>query len=186
MRCPHCHGEGSRVTDSRGTGNAVRRRRECADCGERFTTLETVLRSTVQVVKKDGRREDFDREKLLAGIRAACAKRSISASQLDAIVGDIEGRVTRDGQPEVLSSLIGELASDALRSLDSIAYIRFASVYRSFTDLDSLKDALQALEEGRDPTPEERTLQLSFPESANRPGTGNGSRERKPVIRSVG
>ena len=157
MRCPFCHSESSRVTDSRGTGNAVRRRRECADCGERFTTLETVLRSTVQVVKKDERREDFDREKLLAGLRSACAKRNVSADHLDAVVADIEGRVTRDGRLEVPSSVIGELAVDALRRIDHIAYIRFASVYRAFADLDSLKDALQALDEGRVPTFDERT-----------------------------
>ncbi len=168
MRCPFCHSDRSHVTDSRGTGAAVRRRRECADCGERFTTLETVLRSTVQVVKKDGRREDFDREKLLAGLRAACAKRTISTSQLDAIVATIEARVLRDDCGEVPSSVVGELAVDALRSLDHIAYIRFASVYRPFTDLDSLKDALEALVEGRDPSLEERTLQLPFPEDAER------------------
>ena len=184
MRCPFCHSESSRVTDSRGTGNAVRRRRECADCGERFTTLETVLRSAVQVVKKDGRREDFDREKLLAGLRSACAKRSVSADQLDAVVADIEGRVTRDGRLEVPSTVIGELAVDALRRIDHIAYIRFASVYRAFADLDSLKDALQALDEGRVPSIEERTQQLAFFEEEARAETG--SPEPTPIVRSVG
>lgn len=184
MRCPFCHSESSRVTDSRGTGNAVRRRRECADCGERFTTLETVLRSTVQVVKKDERREDFDREKLLAGLRSACAKRNVSADQLDAVVADIEGRVTRDGRLEVPSSVIGELAVDALRRIDHIAYIRFASVYRAFADLDSLKDALQALDEGRVPTFDEQTQQLAFPEDAAREETD--SEEPAPILRTVG
>ncbi len=184
MRCPFCHSESSRVTDSRGTGNAVRRRRECADCGERFTTLETVLRSAVQVVKKDGRREDFDREKLLAGLRSACAKRSVSADQLDAVVADIEGRVTRDGRLEVPSTVIGELAVDALRRIDHIAYIRFASVYRAFADLDSLKDALQALDEGRVPSIEERTQQLAFFEEEARAAAG--SPEPTPIVRSVG
>ena len=184
MRCPFCHSESSRVTDSRGTGNAVRRRRECADCGERFTTLETVLRSAVQVVKKDGRREDFDREKLLAGLRSACAKRSVSADQLDAVVADIEGRVTRDGRLEVPSTVIGELAVDALRRIDHIAYIRFASVYRAFADLDSLKDALQALDEGRVPSIEERTQQLAFFEEEA--SAEAGSPEPTPIVRSVG
>ena len=184
MRCPFCHSESSRVTDSRGTGNAVRRRRECADCGERFTTLETVLRSTVQVVKKDERREDFDREKLLAGLRSACAKRNVSADQLDAVVADIEGRVTRDGRLEVPSSVIGELAVDALRRIDHIAYIRFASVYRAFADLDSLKDALQALDEGRVPTFDERTQQLALPEDAAREEAD--SKEPAPFLRTVG
>lgn len=184
MRCPFCHSESSRVTDSRGTGNAVRRRRECSDCGERFTTLETVLRSTVQVVKKDGRREDFDREKLLAGLRSACAKRTVSAAELDAVVADIEARVTREGSLEVPSAMIGELAMDALRGIDHIAYIRFASVYRAFADLDSLKDALQALDEGRVPSLEERTRQLSLPDDEAREAPG--SREPTPFVRSVG
>ena len=184
MRCPFCHSESSRVTDSRGTGNAVRRRRECAECGERFSTLETVLRSTVQVVKKDGRREDFDREKLLAGLRAACAKRTVSADQLDTVVADIEARVTRDGRLEAPSSFIGELAVDALRRIDHIAYIRFASVYRAFADLDSLKDALEALDEGRVPSIEERTQQLAFPEGAAEKDPD--SEEPAPILRTVG
>ena len=184
MRCPFCHSESSRVTDSRGTGNAVRRRRECADCGERFTTLETVLRSTVQVVKKDGRREDFDREKLLAGLRSACAKRNVSAAELDAVVADIQAHVTREGSLEVPSAVIGELAVDALRRIDHIAYIRFASVYRAFADLDSLKDALEALDEGRVPTFEERTRQLALLEDEAREAAG--SREPTPIVRSVG
>ena len=183
MRCPFCHSDNSRVTDSRGTGNAVRRRRECADCGERFTTLETVLRSTLQVVKKDGRREEFDREKLLAGLRSACAKRNVSADQLDSVVAEIQGRVTGEERLEVPSTVIGELAMDALRRTDHIAYIRFASVYRAFADLDSLKDALQALDEGRELTVEERTLQLAFPEDARKKA---GPEEPTPIVRSVG
>ncbi|HCV00762.1 MAG: transcriptional regulator NrdR [Dehalococcoidia bacterium] len=184
MRCLYCHSESSRVTDSRGTGNAVRRRRECADCGERFTTLETVLRSTVQVVKKDGRREDFDREKLLSGLRSACAKRTVSADQLDAVVADIEGRVSRDGRLEISSSVVGELAVDALRSIDHIAYIRFASVYRAFADLDSLKDALQALDEGRVPSFDERIHQLALLEEESR--QEGSSEEPAPFAQSVG
>ena len=184
MRCPYCRSESSRVADSRGTGNAVRRRRECADCGERFTTLETVFRSNLQVVKKDGRREDFDREKLLAGLRAACAKRNVSTDQLDAVVTEIEGRVAREGQPETPSSLIGELAVDALRRLDHIAYIRFASVYRPFADLDSLRDALQALDEGRVPSYEQRTQQLALLEEDA--GGDAASGEPAPIARSVG
>lgn len=184
MRCPYCHSESSRVTDSRGSGNAVRRRRECADCGERFTTLETVLRSTVQVVKKDGRREDFDREKLLAGLRAACAKRNVSADQLDAVVAGIEGRVTSDGRREAPSTVIGEFAVEALREIDHIAYIRFASVYRAFADLDSLKDALQALDEGRDPAARD-TQQLALPGDGD-DAPAAASPEPAPIVRSVG
>ena len=185
MRCPFCHSASSRVTDSRGTGGAVRRRRECADCGERFTTLETVLRSALQVVKRDGRREDFDREKLLAGLRAACAKRPVSAARLETVAADIEACVSRDGRLEAESSTIGEIAVDALRDLDHIAYIRFASVYRAFTDLESLRDALEALEEGREPSLEERTLQLALPEDGARSAQAAPDRPA-PNVRSVG
>lgn len=184
MRCPFCRSDNSRVTDSRGTDSAVRRRRECASCGERFTTLETVQRSTLQVVKKDDRREDFDRGKLLAGLRVACAKRAVSTGQLDAVVADIEARLTRDGGTEAPSALIGELAMDALRRLDHIAYIRFASVYRAFADLDSLKDALTALDEGREPSIEERTLQLALLDEGGK--LSRDSTEPVPLVRSVG
>ena len=165
MRCPHCHFRDSKVTDSRANDDGIRRRRECIGCGERFTTVESVQFSTVQILKRDGRREEFSREKLLRGLRSACAKRNISVAQLDGIVSDIEIRVNGDGRPEVPSALIGELAIDALRRLDHIAYIRFASVYRSFADIESLKEAVEALEQGRVPTAEERELQLGLPEA---------------------
>ncbi len=160
MRCPFCHYRDSRVTDSRANDDGIRRRRECIACGERFTTVEAVQLSTVLVIKKDGRREDFNREKLLAGLRRACSKRNVSVAQLEIIVADIEARIAADGRPEVPSPFVGELAMDALRKLDQIAYIRFASVYRAFTDIESLKQAVEALEAGRVPSIEERTLQL--------------------------
>ena len=165
MRCPYCHFRDSKVTDSRANDDGIRRRRQCIACGERFSTVETVQFSSVQILKRDGRREEFSREKLLRGLRSACAKRDISVAQLDAIVADIEARVNADGRPEAPSQVIGELAMDALRRLDHIAYIRFASVYRSFTDIESLKEAVDALEQGRIPTAEERDLQLGFPEA---------------------
>jgi len=163
MRCPHCGFGDSKVTDSRANPDGIRRRRECASCGQRFTTIEAVQLSSVQIIKKDGRREDFNREKLVSGFRAACAKRNISVSELEAIALDIEAKVTSDGRPEVPSTLIGELAMDALRELDHIAYIRFASVYRSFTDLETLKGALDALESGHEQTAAEREMQLKLP-----------------------
>lgn len=166
MRCPFCRYRDTRVTDSRMTDDGIRRRRQCIACGERFTTLETVQRAAVQVVKRDGRREDFNREKLLAGLRRACTKRNIPAAELEAIVAEIEARVMAEGKPEVPSSVVGELAMDALRKLDHIAYIRFASVYRAFADLEELKEALRALEEGRVPTAEERMLQLPLIDEA--------------------
>ncbi len=164
MRCPFCHYRDSKVTDSRANDDGIRRRRQCISCGERFTTVETVQLSTVQVVKKDGRREDFSREKLLTGLRRACTKRNISVAQLEFLVSDIEAKIAADGRPEVPSPFVGELAMDGLRKLDHIAYIRFASVYRAFTDIESLKEAVEALESGRVPTLEERSLQLPFPD----------------------
>ena len=165
MRCPYCHFRDSKVTDSRANDDGIRRRRQCIACGERFTTVESVQLSAIQVVKKDGRREDFNREKLLAGLRKACSKRNISVAQLELVVGDIEARIAGDGRAEVPSPFVGELAMDALRRLDHNAYIRFASVYRAFTDIESLKEAVVALEEGRVQTVEQRTLQLPLPGS---------------------
>ena len=164
MRCPVCRYRDSKVTDSRATDDGIRRRRSCIACGERFTTLETVQLSTVQILKKDGRREDFNREKLLTGLRKACEKRNVSVAQLELMVADIEAKVAADGRQEVPSSVVGELAMDALRRLDHIAYIRFASVYRSFSDIETLKAAVVALEEGRVAAPEAQTLPLPFNE----------------------
>jgi transcriptional repressor NrdR len=169
MRCPFCHFRDSRVTDSRATDDGIRRRRQCIACGERFTTLESVQLTTVQVVKKDGRREDFNREKLLSGLRKACSKRNISVAELDLVAAEIEAKIATDGRPEIPSTFVGELAMEALRKLDHIAYIRFASVYRPFTDIESLKEAVEALASGHVPTIEERTLQLSFPAGGPEP-----------------
>jgi len=163
MRCPYCHFRDSRVTDSRANDDGIRRRRQCIACGERFTTVEAVQLSVVQVIKKDGRREDFNREKLVAGLRKACSKRNVSVAQIELVVAEIEAKVVADGRAEVPAAYIGELAMDALRRLDHIAYIRFASVYRPFTDIESLKEAVMALEEGRVPSAEERSLQLELP-----------------------
>jgi len=163
VRCPFCHYRDSKVTDSRANDDGIRRRRQCIACGERFTTVETVQLSAVLIVKKDGRREDFNRENLLSGLRRACTKRNVSVAQLEMVVADIEARITAEGHPEVPSPLVGEMAMDSLRKLDQIAYIRFASVYRAFTDIESLKEAVEALETGRVATLEERTLQLPLP-----------------------
>jgi transcriptional repressor NrdR len=169
LRCPYCHFRDSRVTDSRANDDGIRRRRQCISCGERFTTLEVVQLSTFQVVKKDGRREDFNREKLLAGLRKACSKREVSVAQLEAVVTDIEAEVTAEGRAEVEASHIGELAMSALRQLDHIAYIRFASVYRPFTDIESLKEAVLALEASHASPEKEPSMQLALP-AAEREG----------------
>jgi transcriptional repressor NrdR len=146
MQCPYCRSRDSRVVDSRTGDSDIRRRRECESCGARFTTYERVEHSGVRVVKKDGRREPFAREKLAAGLQRACEKRPLATEAIDALVDEIERRVRGLGQPEVASALIGELVMDELRGLDQIAYVRFASVYRSFTDVESLRRAIDELD----------------------------------------
>ena len=185
MRCPYCQHRDSRVMDSRASDDngGIRRRRQCVACGERYTTFEVVQLSAVQVVKRDGRREDWNREKLVAGLRKACSKRNISVAQIDIVASDIEARALSDGRPEVTATCIGELAMEALRRLDHIAYIRFASVYRPFTDIDSLKEAIQALEQGAghaDPG-----LQLSLPGSAAAPPEAEEAAPFPPGLRVV-
>jgi len=147
MRCPYCGFQDSRVIDSRESDEGVRRRRECVSCGERFTTYERPQATGLMVVKKDGRREEFTREKLLLGIRKACEKRPLAVGRLEAIVDGIETALYEQGMAEVSSRQIGEMAMEELRGLDHIAYIRFASVYRQFEDIDALKDELRILEE---------------------------------------
>ena len=147
MRCPYCGSEDSKVVDSRDVDGSIRRRREClgAECGGRFTTYETVQAVALYVVKKDDRREEFSRAKLLAGLRKACEKRPLSREQIEATAQDIESALYQTNAPEVPSSYVGELVMDRLRDLDPIAYVRFASVYRRFRDLDELRDELEAL-----------------------------------------
>jgi transcriptional repressor NrdR len=158
MQCPSCGHEDSKVTDSRTVDAAIRRRRECLRCSVRFTTYERLERGSILVVKKDGRREEFSREKLLGALRSACAKRPLETGAISALVDDVEGELLSRGVGEVASAAIGELVMDGLQQLDQIAYIRFACVYRAFTDLDSLRAALDELERngGRNSTPREQ------------------------------
>lgn len=148
MRCQHCAAD-SKVIDSRVVDGGIRRRRECLACGRRFTTYERVEAASVLVVKRDGRREVFAREKLLAGVRRACEKRPLAAGVVEALVDDVERAVYACGDAEVASTTIGELVMERLRQVDDIAYVRFASVYRRFADLGSLRDVLDELETGR-------------------------------------
>lgn len=147
MMCPYCAYPDSRVLDSRPTleGNSIRRRRECGGCGKRFTTYEKVDELPLVVVKKDGRREAFNRQKLLAGLVKACQKRPISTGQLETIVGLIERELRNNIETEVTSQYIGELVMEHLRGLDEVAYVRFASVYREFRDADSFMEELRNL-----------------------------------------
>lgn len=139
MRCPYCAATESRVLDTREMDDGIRRRRECQSCGQRFTTYEQVAKVTLLVVKRDGRREEFDRNKLFEGIWRACAKRPIASETIEHMVNEIETSLYALGQAEVPSRVVGEMVMDHLRDLDAVAYVRFASVYRSFADLETLK-----------------------------------------------
>ena len=145
MKCPFCGGTESRVKDSRDIGDAIHRRRECEQCKGRFSTYERVEKSVLMVIKRDQRREAFDRQKLFVGISKACEKRPLSVDEIENAVEEIEQELYRQGKQEVQSSVIGELVMERLRQMDKIAYIRFASVYRSFNDVETMLEELQDL-----------------------------------------
>jgi transcriptional repressor NrdR len=147
MKCPSCGHLEDKVIDSRSAkeGQAIRRRRECLACKRRFTTYETVETAPLLVIKKDGRREPFSREKILNGLLRACEKRPIPAEQIHAIVDTLEADLLRQGVDEVKSSEIGERVMEALHALDEVAYVRFASVYRHFKDLNQFLEELRSL-----------------------------------------
>lgn len=147
MKCPFCGSENDKVIDSRISqgGDVTRRRRECESCERRYTTYERVEQVLPMVVKKDQRREPFDREKVLAGLRRACEKRPIEWEKVDALVSRIERELAESGDKEVDSSRIGEQVMAGLRELDQVAYVRFASVYRSFKDIHEFMAELREL-----------------------------------------
>jgi transcriptional repressor NrdR len=151
MRCPFCQDPENKVIDSRESqeGSVIRRRRECLACTRRFTTYERVEELMPLIVKKDGRREAYDREKVLSGLKKACEKRSISTEQLEAEVDDLERRLQETGEKEVPSSRVGEEVMRRLHGLDEVAYVRFASVYRSFRDITEFMSELKELIEER-------------------------------------
>jgi len=145
MRCPKCSSDNSSVIDSRGDGDAIRRRRECEDCQFRFNTYERVELAVPSVVKKDGRRELFERNKVRAGLMRACEKRPVSIEKIEETIESIERRVCELGVKEIPSREVGDMVMDALKGLDTIAYVRFASVYREFSDVKQFVDALESL-----------------------------------------
>ena len=147
MRCPFCTHQENKVIDSRLSkeGQVIRRRRECLDCQRRFTTYERIEEIMPLVVKKDGRRESFDRQKIVSGLKAACQKRPVSSEQIDEIVDRVERRLQEMGEREVASHIIGEQVMQALQQLDEVAYVRFASVYRSFQDIGEFMSELKDL-----------------------------------------
>lgn len=147
MRCPFCDNPDTKVIDSRPTeeGHAIRRRRGCDACNKRFTTYEKVEEAILMVVKKDGRRETFDRTKILNGIIKACEKRPVSMAQMEAVTSDIERNLYSQMDKEVASDYIGELIMEHLKQLDEVAYVRFASVYRQFTDVKTFLQEIEKL-----------------------------------------
>jgi transcriptional repressor NrdR len=145
MKCPYCSFDDSRVIDSRDVDDGVRRRRQCLGCGTRFTTYERVQPASLFVIKKDGRREEFNRDKLLVGIRKACEKRPLPMGSVDKLVDDIEAELYSMGKAEIAGAVIGDVVMERLKVLDHVAYIRFASVYRDFTDITMLKLAVDSL-----------------------------------------
>ena len=145
MKCPFCGESESRVVDTREVGNGIRRRRECQACEQRYTTYEHVAKINLLIIKRDGRREPFDRQKLYEGIRKACAKRPVASEEIERMVSTIESKVYNMGKSELPSRVIGELVMDRLREIDGVAYVRFASVYRPFADLETLKREVDAM-----------------------------------------
>lgn len=149
MKCPFCGSPDSRVIDTRSAEGGIRRRRECQDCGRRFTTYERVAPLRLMVVKRDGRREPFDRDKILYGIQVACAKRPIAIDAIEVLISGIESELYHRGSREVTSREIGEMVMLNLRQLDEVAYIRFATIYRQFADVEDLADEIESLLERR-------------------------------------
>ena len=162
MRCPFCGAQDTKVVDSRlfGEGDQVRRRRKCVVCGERFTTFETAELNLPRVVKRDGSRVPFDGRKLRTGLMRALEKRPVGTEQVEAAIARINRRLVSGGEGEVSSHRIGELVMDELRGMDQVAYVRFASVYREFEDVNAFREEIDRLE--RQPTPEVRRHQLDL------------------------
>jgi transcriptional repressor NrdR len=146
MRCPYCKNDLSRVIDtSHDAKGGVRRRRECENCGQRFSTYERPILATPLIVKQDGTREEFDREKLIRGIRISCAKRPVSAADIDRLVGEIESALQAMGRAEVSSRVVGDMVIAGLKGMDQIAYIRYAIVYLGLDDLKSIRSEIDRL-----------------------------------------
>jgi transcriptional repressor NrdR len=162
MRCPFCQHPDTRVIDSRlaGEGDQVRRRRECADCGERFTTYETAELSLPRVIKRSGAREPFNEDKLRRGMLFALEKRTVPTEKVEEAISRIKRHVLALGEREIEASRIGDWVMEELRALDEVAYIRFASVYMSFEDVTAFREVIDRLE--REPSPEARESQLGL------------------------
>lgn len=162
MRCPFCGNEDTQVKDSRPTEDhaAIRRRRQCTNCAARFTTFERVQLRELTVLKSNGRREPFDRDKLLRSMTVALQKRAVDPERIDRVVNGIQRRLESQGESEIPSKFIGELVMEALANLDQVAYVRFASVYRSFEDVKEFREEIERLES--EPSAEEKKDQISL------------------------
>lgn len=162
MKCPFCSAASShiRVIDTREVSDGIRRRRECDQCKQRFTTYERIASLNLLVVKRDGRREEFDKEKLVKSMRIACSKRPVSSAAIEAAAQEIESRLYAMGKSEVASLQVGEMVMDHLQDIDDVAYVRFASVYRRFRDVDSIAEEIQQLQARRQ---RERELRNQIP-----------------------
>lgn len=146
MQCPYCNYKESKVVDSRHTdSNSIRRRRECESCKKRYTTYETIETTPVMVVKKDNTREYFDREKIKNGLIKSCEKRAVSIDQIEGIVSYIENEINKNYMTEVETKIIGEMIMDKLKDIDEVAYVRFASVYRQFKDINTFVNELKTI-----------------------------------------
>jgi len=146
MICPYCHSDKSRVIDTtHDSRGGIRRRRECESCNQRFSTYERAILATPLIIKRDGTREEFDREKLHRGIRIACVKRPVTANEIDSLVSDIETSLQKMGRAEVSSRVVGDMAFNGLKELDLIAYIRYAIVYLRLDDLDAIRKEIDRL-----------------------------------------
>ena len=164
IKCPLCGDIESKVIDSRSMHDGIRRRRQCIGCGGRFTTNERIQAKIVYVIKKDGRREEYNREKLQTGIRKACEKRPLPMGSIDKLVDSIESEIYQTGKTEISSSIIGDKVINRLAELDHIAYIRFASVYRDFTDISTMKQVVDSLLDNKSKLPPAEQLYLLKPE----------------------
>ena len=187
MRCPYCDHSDSRVIDSRDAGDGIRRRRECVGCDRRYTTYEYIQMRSVMVVKRDGRREEFQREKLFSSLSKACAKRPLPVGSIDKFVDEIERQLSESGRAEFSSRAIGEAVMTRLADLDRVAWIRFASVYRDFRDIESFKEAIDALLEPESPDYQNHPDQFSLIGDDLIPPSRNGRRPRRaqrPIVGS--
>ena len=181
MNCPYCGHIESRVIDSRDASDGIRRRRQCCGCGNRFTTYERPQEVSMVVLKKDGRREEFNRDKLETGIRRACEKRPLPEGTIESFVAEIETGLYRLGKAEIPAATIGDMVIEGLRELDHIAYIRFASVYHGFADVTAMKEELDnLLNDGQESRRPVNQLPLLPPESGSRslPSTSKGGHRR--------